>query len=117
MAVSNSFLSPLEKKPIAAYLGLFSVIFFFIVKWYIFVLDEAILMRTHNIPSYYRKSKRYLYFAFCSGATINTHLLELPLSRRYFLSPKDVRAIEVLLYFRKMNAPAVLPIGVCGIMT
>ena len=29
---------------------------------------------------------------------INTHLLELPLSRTYFSGSKGVRAIEVLLY-------------------
>ena len=29
---------------------------------------------------------------------INTHYLELPLSRTYFYGPKGVRAIEVLLY-------------------
>ena len=29
---------------------------------------------------------------------INTHYLELPLSRTYFHGPEGVRAIEVLLY-------------------
>ena len=54
-------------------------------------------MRTQNIPSCSRKSKIYLYFAFGSGAMINTHKLELPLSRTYFHSPEGVRAIEVRL--------------------
>ena len=34
---------------------------------------EAILMRTHNIPLRYRKSKRYPYYAFWHDAMINTH--------------------------------------------
>ena len=52
-AVSNSFLSPLTN-PIAADLGYFRVIFILYRKWYILCthynrLDEAILMKTHNI--------------------------------------------------------------------
>ena len=54
-------------------------------------------MRPHNILSCIRKSKN-LYFASCSGTMINTHWLELPLSRTYLHSPKSVRAIEVRLY-------------------
>ena len=47
-------------------------------------------MRTYNITSYSRKSKRYLYFAFGSAAMINTHLFELLLSRTDFHGPKGV---------------------------
>ena len=58
--VSNSFLSPLEKNPLAADLA-FNVIFFFILKIvYCVYLLESPLMRTHSIPSCYRKSKRSL---------------------------------------------------------
>ena len=54
-------------------------------------------MRTHNIPSCYRKSKRFL---LCPRpfANSNPHWLEQPLSRTNFHGPKDVRAIEVRLY-------------------
>ena len=38
-ALSNSFLSPLEKNPIAADLGYFTVIFFFILKMAYFVFS------------------------------------------------------------------------------
>ena len=63
MAVSKSFFSPkeLRKNPLAADLGLLRVIFFYIGNSIILCthknrLNEAILMRTHNIPSCYRKS-------------------------------------------------------------
>ena len=53
-------------------------------------------MRTHNIPSSYRKSKIYPYYASGPGAMIYTHELELPLSRAYFhMVPK---VFEPLLY-------------------
>ena len=55
-------------------------------------------MRTHNIPSCWRKSKRYPYYASWPGSIINLQWLELPLSRTNFHSPKGVRAIEVRLY-------------------
>ena len=55
-------------------------------------------MRTHNIPSYKRKSKRYPYYAPWPGSIINPQWLERPLSRTNFHSPKGVRAIEILLY-------------------
>ena len=55
-------------------------------------------MSTRNIPSCYRNSKRYPYYAFRPGAVINPHWLELPLSRTNFHGPKGVRAYEVLLY-------------------
>ena len=68
IAVSNSFLDPLEQIPLLQSwdnLGRFSL---YIEKWYIMCthsnrLVEAILIRTHNIPSYLRKSKIYLYDA------------------------------------------------------
>ena len=45
-------------------------------------------MRTHNIPSYKRKSKIYPYYASSPGAMINTYKLELLLSRAYVMVPK-----------------------------
>ena len=33
---------------------------------------------------------------------VNPHWLELPISRTNFHSPKDVRAVEVRLYFEQM---------------
>ena len=79
------------------------MIFFFILKmvYYVYSLEshEAILMRTHKIPSCERKSKRFPYYASWPGAVIHTHYLELALSRTYFHGSKDVRAIEVLLTF------------------
>ena len=53
-------------------------------------------MRTHNIPSCYRKSKRSSLVLL---TLINPHWLELPLSRTNFHGPKGVRVIEVRLYF------------------
>ena len=55
-------------------------------------------MRTHNIPSYWRKSIRNPYNAIWSGSIINNQWLELPLPRTKFYSPIGVRAIEVRLY-------------------
>ena len=57
-------------------------------------------MRTRNIPSCYRKSKRSR-LCLLTKPVINPHWLELPLSRINFHGPKGVRAIEVLLYFGK----------------
>ena len=75
------------------------MIFFFILRNGILcVLVEAILMRTHNIPSCWRKPKRYPYYASWPGSIINPQWLELPLSRTNFYSLKGVRAIEVRLY-------------------
>ena len=55
-------------------------------------------MRKHNIPSYWRKSKRYPYYASWSGSMINPQWLELPRSRTNFYRPKGVRAIGARLY-------------------
>ena len=74
---------------------------FQIGKWYIVC---TIPMRTHNIHSYWRKSKRYPYYASWPGAMINTHQLELPLFRTYFHSPKGVRAIEIRLYLVRLSS-------------
>ena len=60
-------------------------------------------MRTHNIPSCCRKTKRYPYYAFWLGAMSNPQWVELPLSRTYFHGSKGVRAIEVLLYLKIIN--------------
>ena len=45
-----------------------------------------------------KKIEKYPYCASWPGAMINTHWLELPLSRTYLHGPEEVRAIEVLLY-------------------
>ena len=55
--------------------------------------------RTHNIHSCYRKSKRYPNYASLLGAIINTHMLELSLSRTNFYGSKGVRATKVLLNY------------------
>ena len=64
---------------------------------------EAILMSTHNIQLLCRKSKQIPI-----GTIINRQWLEPPMSRTIFYGPKDVRAIEVRLYFKsksvKINA-------------
>ena len=54
-------------------------------------------MRTHNITSFYRKSKRYLYYASRPGE------LELLLSRTSFHSPKGFRAIGVGCLYNGRN--------------
>ena len=59
-------------------------------------LNEAILMRTHNIPSCYRKSKKS--YASRPGAIINSYWLGLPLSRANIHGRKGVRANEVRQY-------------------
>ena len=93
----------LGTNPTSANLIKLRVIFLFISKMVYSVyslerLDEAILMRTHNIPSCQRKSNRYTYFASWLYTMINIYWLELPLSRTYFHGSRGVRAIEVLLY-------------------
>ena len=45
-----------------------------------------------------KKIERYPYNASWPGVMINTHSLELPLSRTYFRGSKGIRAIEVLLF-------------------
>ena len=66
----------------------------------IFIRIASILIRTHNIFSCSRNSKRYPYYASYPGAMINTHKLELPLYRASFLGSEGIRAFEVLLYLR-----------------
>ena len=60
-------------------------------------------MSIHNIPSCERKSKIYVYYASRPRAMVDTHLLELSLSRTYFHSSKGVRVIEVLPYMYCLN--------------
>ena len=77
-AVSNSFLSPLEKSHSGRCRIIKADFSSLYCKWYVVCtyqnrLDEAILIRRHNIPSCSRKSNRNPYFAFLPGATINTH--------------------------------------------
>ena len=66
------------------------------------LLIEAILMSTLNIQSLCRNRKDFLklsQFASWTGAMINPQWLELSMSRTNFQGPKDVRAIEVRLYY------------------
>ena len=56
-------------------------------------------MRTHNIPSCYRKSKRSL-LCLLTWCFHQPYQLELPLSRTNFHGPKGVQAIEVRLYIQ-----------------
>ena len=65
------------------------------------ILIEAILMSTLNIQPLCRNRKDFpelSLFASWTGAMISPQWLELPMSRRNFHGPKDVRAIEVRLY-------------------
>ena len=55
-------------------------------------------MRTHNILSGKRISKRNPCYASWPGTMITTHKHELPMSGTYIHDPKDVQAIAVLLY-------------------
>ena len=62
---------------------------------------ESILMSTHNIPLFIEHQEDFPKlspFAYWPGALFNPQWLEPPLSRIYLQGPKDVRAIEVLLY-------------------
>ena len=68
-------------------------VFFCILKWYIVCthqncLNEAILMRTHNIPSCQRKSKRYTYFASRPGAMLTLSSSNYPCLEHVFMVPK-----------------------------
>ena len=64
-------------------------------------LNEAILMRTHNI-SPCKENQRDPYYASWPGAIINPQWLELPLSWTNFHGPKGDRAIEVRLYLQNI---------------
>ena len=55
-------------------------------------------MRTHNIPSCYRKSEILIMPPNLPGAFITPHWLKLPLSRTNFHHPKGVSATEDRLY-------------------
>ena len=58
-------------------------------------------MSTLNIQSCVENRKDFpklSLFASRTGAMINPHWLEPPMSRTIFYGPKDVRAIEVRLY-------------------
>ena len=71
-------------------------------------LFDAILKSTFNIPLFYRRSKRLPKlspFASWPGTIINPQWLELSMSRAIFHGPKDVRAIETLLYYDELKAP------------
>ena len=60
-------------------------------------------MRTHNIPSCYRKSKRSL-LCLLTWRYYQSSLAQLPLSRTNLHGPKGVRAIEVRLYTEHKRA-------------
>ena len=45
---------------------------------------------------------------------MNTHLLEIPLSRTYFHGPEGVQAIEVLLHIKALEEQKVLSFIVQG---
>ena len=53
-------------------------------------LDEAILMRTHNthVLLFWRKSKRWPYYASWPGSIINPHRLNYPCLEQIFIVPK-----------------------------
>ena len=62
-----------EKKNTAADI----IILWLIYDDFLFYIDNGMLfvfiIRTHNIPSFQRKSKKYPYYAAWAGAMINTH--------------------------------------------
>ena len=65
-------------------------------------LIEAILMSSLNNNHCVENRKDFpklLLFTSWTGAMINPQWLELPMSRTNFHGRKDVRAIEVRLYF------------------
>ena len=80
---------------------------YFIMELYVVCIHknrliEAILMSTLNIQSLCRQLKKFpklSLFASWTGAMINPQWLELPMSRTNFHGPKDVRAIDVRLYY------------------
>ena len=51
-------------------------------------------MRTHNIPSYQRTSKRYPCYAASPGAMINTRSLELSGLKHIFMVPKMFKPLK-----------------------
>ena len=53
----------------------------------------------HCVENNKKKYPKLSLFASWTGAMINPQWLELPMSRTNFHGPKDVRAIEVRLYF------------------
>ena len=65
-------------------------------------------MRTHNIPSCYRKSKRYLFFAFGSIAMINTHSLELPYLELIVMVPKVFEPLKFDCILVGQTGPSVV---------
>ena len=60
-------------------------------------------MITYNIPLFYRRPKYYPHYASRSGTILNSKGLELHLFPTNLHGPKDVMAIEVLLYTQYVN--------------
>ena len=58
-------------------------------------------MRTHNIPSCYRKSKRFL-LSLLTWRYYQPSLARTTPSQTNFHGPEGVRAIEVLLYEQRL---------------
>ena len=68
--------------------GISTFLVFFILKMVYCVYDEAILMRTHNIPRCKRKSKIYPYFASWPGAMLSLTSSNYPCLEHVFHVPK-----------------------------
>ena len=62
-------------------------------------LIDTILIDTLSMPLFYKNIKELSPFASWPDATIHPQWLELPMFTTYFSGQKDVRAIEVWLYF------------------
>ena len=69
-------------------------------------------MRTHNIHSCLKKIDMISLLCLLIWLYNNPQLLELPLSRTHFHSPKGVRAIEVRLYYEK-GEPLIIEACLC----
>ena len=94
---------------------------FLILSWYcmlcllIRIASSRRFFWVHATYHYFVEDRKHFHklspFASWPGAIIKSHWLELPISRTNFHGPKDVRAIEVWLYFSIQwpdyaNAPA-----------
>ena len=115
MVNSNSFLSPYEILPLAQenkYLGKFS---YFIMKLYVMYSLESPHQGNSNeytqhtiiVKEMKKKIPKLSLFASWSDTIINPQWLELPMSRKIFCGPKDVRAIEVWLILPHTSALSV----------
>ena len=108
MAYSNSFLSHYEILLIAQENVIRKIfLFYHEIVCYVYSLELPRRGESNEYTknNYCVENQNYFLklslFAAWPGVTINPQWLELPISRKNFHGPKDVRAIEVWLYFLK----------------